>query len=206
MPEEENPRSSLRDILGAGRAPLPGHSDEPPKGIFTMAVSILWGVLAFACGFESVVSFNAWMASRSLQDAVISVIDLVLCFALGALAVTLWKRKEWLPQRVSASAKAVAANPVVWVAVVLVMLVISARNQPQLSADDIAKAVAAQLRGSPSTPAPAATVPQNMPPTLPQKPYPQIDREHLAKIFSDLSDMFAQNGINGTNHAYPVDT
>ena len=113
-------------VENQAEASLPGHSDEPPKGVFAMAVSILWGVLAFAFGFESVVNFNEWLhPNGSAQDAVIAGVDLVLCFALGILAVTLWKARTWLPHRAANSAIAVSTNPFVWVAVSLIMLIIS---------------------------------------------------------------------------------
>jgi hypothetical protein len=151
MPEDNPFRRAIESVLPSAPvsgAPLPGHSDEPPEGVFAMAVSILWGVLAFACGFESVVYFNAWMGSGNIQDAVIAGIDLFLCFALGMLAVILWKRRNWLPQSVAASAAAVAANPTIWVAVVLVMLIISGLPRlqtPQIPAEEIAAAVVRQM-------------------------------------------------------------
>ncbi len=58
--------------------PLPGHSDEPPKGMFAMGVAILWAVLAFAFGFEAVVNINdccdqrAALQTRSLPELISS--------------------------------------------------------------------------------------------------------------------------------------
>jgi hypothetical protein len=79
--------------------PLPGHSDEPPKGMFAMGVAILWAVLAFAFGFEAVVNINDWLRpAGGTPDAILAGVDLVLCFALGVLAVILWKARDWLPK------------------------------------------------------------------------------------------------------------
>jgi hypothetical protein len=151
------------------QAALPGHTDEPPRGIFTMAVSILWGVLAFAFGFEAVVNFNDWMRpAGTAQDAAIAGIDIVSCVALGIFAVILWKAKDWLPKRVADSAIAVSTNPSIWVAVALVLLIISTLPQlrlygispiakdigrvvqqtsnPSPTADEIANAVSSKLR------------------------------------------------------------
>jgi hypothetical protein len=144
---------SLSLAIESTELPLPGHSDEPPKGVFAMAVAILWGVLAFATGFEAVVNFNAWLRpGGDTQDAIIAGVDLVLCFALGILAVILWKARGWFPKRVAYSAIAVSTSPSVWVAVVLVILVISALPQLQLRSqkvdqtpDEIAAAVVRAL-------------------------------------------------------------
>jgi hypothetical protein len=134
--------------------PLPGHSDEPPKGMFAMGVAILWAVLAFAFGFEAVVNINDWLRpAGGTPDAILAGVDLVLCFALGILAVILWKARDWLPKQVADSAIAVSTNPSAWVAVALVILIISALPQllqPQKAsptADEIANAV---VRAMPS--------------------------------------------------------
>src|SRR5271169_2215465 len=149
-------------------SPLPGHSDEPPKGVFAMGISILWGVLAFACGFEAVVNFNGWLATGSIQNVIIAAVDLVLCFALGLLAVILWQRREWLPQRAAESARAISVNPSVWVAVVLVMLIISAPPQLRQSAsaptaEEIAKAVVRELPPNKTTSPPQQAALQTAP-------------------------------------------
>jgi hypothetical protein len=153
MAEGQPERSEPNAGTSLSAAPLPGHGDEPPKGVFAMAVSILWGVLAFGFGFEAVVNFNDWLRpAGSTQDAIIAGVDLILCFALGVLAVILWKARDWLPRRVADSAIAVSTNPSVWVAVALVILILSAlpqlRLQPQKAAptaDEIATAVARAL-------------------------------------------------------------
>ncbi|HEV2188963.1 MAG TPA: hypothetical protein VGR70_17270 [Stellaceae bacterium] len=145
MPPEPMPSSLPSD------ASLPGHGDEPPTGFFAMSVAILWAVLAFACGFEAIVYFNSWIVSRNFQDALVSGVDLVLCFALGGIALTLWQRREWLPQRIAEAARAVALNPAVWVAVVLIILapqIWSQKIAATSSTDEIAKAVLAGLKGT----------------------------------------------------------
>jgi uncharacterized membrane protein YciS (DUF1049 family) len=100
-------------------APLPGHGDEPPKTHFAMFIAFLWAVLALGFGLEAVVHFNGWLATGSTQEAGIASIDIIFGLALGALAVSLWLRKDWLPQRVTRAAIAVSTNPTVWVAVAL---------------------------------------------------------------------------------------
>ena len=126
--------------------PLPGHSDEPPKGMFAMGVAILWAVLAFAFGFEAVVNINDWLRpAGGTPDAILAGVDLVLCFALGILAVILWKARDWLPKQVADSAIAVSTNPSAWVAVALVILIISALPQllqPQKASPTATKSLA----------------------------------------------------------------
>jgi len=67
--------------------------------------------------------------------------------------VILWKARDWLPKQVADSAIAVSTNPSAWVAVALVILIISALPQllqPQKAsptADEIANAV---VRAMPS--------------------------------------------------------
>jgi hypothetical protein len=132
-----------------GAASLPGHADESPRTYFTMFVAFLWGVLALGFGLEAVVHFNGWLATRSTQEAGIAGVDVILGLFLGMVAVSLWLRKDWLPQRVTSAAIAVSTNPTVWVAVALVVLIISARpmTTPPISADDIARSVVAALQG-----------------------------------------------------------
>jgi hypothetical protein len=194
---EERPETSEPN---AGTLPsatsLPGHSDEPPKGIFAMGVSILWGVLAFAFGFEAVVNFNDWLRpTGSTQNAIIAGIDLVLCFCLGVLAVILWKARDWLPRRVADSAIALSTNPSIWVAVALVILILSVRPQLQIqkavpTADEIAAAVARALPtkitlpSSPGQPASPSTIVIEA-----TKNLPSADRERLADALYDIGQL-----------------
>jgi hypothetical protein len=184
----------------------PGHSDEPPKGVFAMAIAILWGVLAFAFGFEAVVNFNNWLRPLGdTQDAIIAAVDLILCFALGVLAVILWKARDWLPRRVAESAIAVSTNPSVWVAVALVILIISALPQLRLppekaipTADEIAKAVIRELPATvPSAPAAAPASSQVSAPPQSQRPskvYSQSEKEDLRNAMRELLKIVDQQG------------
>jgi hypothetical protein len=103
--------------------PLPSH-EEIPTGFFALFIAILWAVIAFAFGFEVVVTFNDWLLRGDKAAIAVAGMDIVLCFAFAAIALVLWKRRDWLPERFAQTAIAVATNAYAWVAVSLVTLVV----------------------------------------------------------------------------------
>lgn len=97
-----------------------------PEGWRSLGVSILFGIFAFAFGFEAVVNFNDWLLGQGPSYLAVSIADAAVCLVLSAVALIAWKGREILPAKVIHSLSTVANNGFVWLGSLLAIFIILA--------------------------------------------------------------------------------
>jgi hypothetical protein len=129
-----------------------------PENWRSLGVSILFGIFAFAFGFEAVVNLNSGLLGEGAAYYFVAVADAVMCLFLAAIALLILRGRAVLPAALFSSAQRISQNAYIWVGSIIAIFIVLAL--PHLLSQISALVVASK---SPTAAEIAALIPK--PPT-----------------------------------------